>query len=256
MRYAADELIQTLSGPRGRLLLARERRELQSLLPQFTGYRFVQIGRWNGLQEWLSKALKADGGRVQYWVVDAQGGDGAQICGQAERLPIASQSVDAVFLPHSLEQAASSHQLLREVDRILCQHGQLVVLGFNPLSPWSLLRGLRRVLRRAPPGDGPAGRFYGAARVGDWLGLLDYEVRELRRFGSFWTGQGGRPRNSPWAARLLAPLAQAYVVYARKRVLPLTPARLRWRQPPKIGAVAMPEVRVSRASRAHLRLVK
>lgn len=255
MRYAADELIQTLSGPRGRLLLARERRELQSLLPQLTGYRFVQIGRWNGLHEWLGKALTGDGGRVQYWVVDASAGGGAHICGQAERLPIASQSVDAVFLPHSLEQAASSHQLLREVDRILCRHGQLIVLGFNPLNPWSLLQGLQRVLRHTPR-EGRTGRFYGAARVGDWLGLLDYEVQELRRFGSFWTGQGRRSLNSPWVARLLAPLSQGYVVYARKRVLPLTPARLRWRQPPKIGAIAMPEARVSRASRAHLRLVK
>ncbi|MGH8529533.1 MAG: class I SAM-dependent methyltransferase [Nevskiales bacterium] len=252
MRYAADELIQTLTGPRGRLLLARERRELQSLLPQLTGYRFVQIGCWNGLQEWLGKALQAEGGRVQYWTVAARAADGVHVCAEPERLPIASQSVDAVFLPHSLEQAASSHRLLREVDRILCPHGQLIVLGFNPLSPWSLARRLQQLLRRQLQ----ASRFYGAARVGDWLGLLDYEVQELRRFGSFWNGPGGRAVNSRWAERLTAPLAQAYVIFARKRVVPLTPARPRWRQLPKIGAVAMPEARVSRASRAHLRLVK
>ncbi len=245
--YAADDLTQALASPRGRLLLARERRELQSLLPQLTGYRFAQIGRWNGLQEWLSKALQADGGRVQYWVVDAQGG-GASIRGRPEQLPIASQSVDAVFLPHCLEQARSSHRLLREVDRILCPHGQLIVLGFNPLSPWSLAHRLQRVLRRQPL----TSRFYGPLRVGDWLGLLDFEVQELRRYGSLW----GRRLQSPWAARLTAPLAQAYVIFARKRVVPLTPARLRWRQPPKIGAIAMPEARVSRARGAHLRLVK
>lgn len=253
MRYAADELIHALTGPRGRLLLARERRELQNLLPQLTGYRFVQIGCWNGLQEWLGKALRADGGRVQYWTLDTQANNGVHVCGEPERLPIASQSVDAVFLPHSLEQTVSSHRLLREVDRILCPHGQLIVLGFNPLSPWSLTRRLQQMLRRQVQG----GRFYGAARVGDWLGLLDYEVQELRRFGSFWNDAGRRrPLNSPWVARLTAPLAQAYVIFARKRVVPLTPARPRWRQLPKIGAVAMPEARVSRTTRAHLRLVK
>ena len=89
------------------------------------------------------------------------------------------KGIDAVLLPHTLEYAHSPHNVLREADRILSDRGRLFVLGFNPWGGWILRQRLGFRNRAFPP----AGRFYGAGRLCDWLQLLDFEVMEVRRFG-------------------------------------------------------------------------
>lgn len=223
-------------------------RELAGLLPRLTGYRFVQIGRYGGLAGWMRETLCSEAGRTQFWLFDRVAGENVDARVEYARLPIASGSVDAVFLPHSLEEARLPQRLLREVDRILCPRGQLVILGLNPLSPRALVqrvRDLRRLPRRSS-------QWLAVQRISDWLGLLDYEVEEVRRYG------GLQPRRLPdhWLARILAPLAPAYVVFARKRVIPITPVRHRQRAVLRIGPVALPEARIAGPVRTHLRIVK
>ena len=55
---------------------------------------------------------------------------------KCHELPIATQSIDLVLLPHVLEFAEEPHAVLREVDRVMMPEGRLVIVGFNP---WSLL---------------------------------------------------------------------------------------------------------------------
>ena len=86
-------------------------------------------------------------------------------------LPIASNSVDLLLLPHALEFSVHPHQILREVARVLMPEAQVVISGFNPFSLW----GSRRVFHRG--GDFPwRGRFISLMRVKDWLALLGFEV--------------------------------------------------------------------------------
>ncbi len=86
-------------------------------------------------------------------------------------LPFASHSTDLIVLPHVLEFSADPHQILREVERILIPEGQVVIVGFNPLSLW----GLKRQLDRS--GDFPwNGRYLSLTRLADWLQLLGFEV--------------------------------------------------------------------------------
>lgn len=88
-----------------------------------------------------------------------------------EALPIATESLDLVALPHALEFSPHPHQLLRECERVLRPEGRLLVSGFNPLSLW----GLRRLLS-GRDGDYPwHGRFIHLSRIKDWLALLGFE---------------------------------------------------------------------------------
>jgi SAM-dependent methyltransferase len=98
-------------------------------------------------------------------------GEGRLHC-LAEQLPIASQSLDLVALPHMLEFSANPHQMLREVERVLRPEGRVLIAGFNPLSLW----GLRRSLARRPQVWPWQGRFIHLYRIKDWLALLGFEV--------------------------------------------------------------------------------
>jgi len=87
-------------------------------------------------------------------------------------LPIATQSIDLVLLPHILEFNAQPHQILREVERILMPEGQLIISGFNPFSLWGMARHLPG-FREALPGQR---KFISLLRIKDWLALLGFEV--------------------------------------------------------------------------------
>lgn len=87
-------------------------------------------------------------------------------------LPINSSSMDLVLLPHILEFNANSHQILREVHRILMPEGHVVISGFNPRSLW----GMHRYLRSAKNEFPWCGHFIALSRLKDWLKLLDFEI--------------------------------------------------------------------------------
>ena len=86
-------------------------------------------------------------------------------------LPIASNSIDLLLLPHALEFSEHPHQILREVQRVLMPEGHAVIACFNPWSLW----GLRRLFNRVR--DYPwSGRFINLPRLKDWLALLELEI--------------------------------------------------------------------------------
>lgn len=222
-----------LATPTGRLLLARERLQMRKVLPRFYGYRLLQIGAW----EFDGDVLEASATLCQ-WVLGANvttpsknnsdtsaaaGTHSIDVFFNGESLPIKSRSVDAVILPHSLELGTTSHQLLREVDRILCDHGHLAILGFNPYSPWALRQLLTRGFKHEPR----TRRYYSLGRVCDWLDLLDYELLSASRFGvgfPYLPAEGVDVANAGWW-RIPGAAAQAYAVVARKRVIARTHQR-------------------------------
>ena len=87
-------------------------------------------------------------------------------------LPIASNSVDLLLLPHVLEFSENPHQILREVQRVLMPEGHAVIASFNPWSLW----GLRRLFSRARDAYPWRGRFINLPRLKDWLALLEMEI--------------------------------------------------------------------------------
>lgn len=237
---------QWLETARGRLLLQHERRQLKAVMPSVLGYRMLQVGRW-GL------AADAAGGSaiLRHWIIDPGAGRGISARVDVCKLPVASRSVDAVLLPHSLEFTSHPHRLLREADRVLCDRGQIILFGFNPLSPSVLMRHIP--IRQ--PWYPAVQRLYSVGRTSDWLGLLDYEIEKTVYFGRGFPWLGNRksehPEMEPGAVSerfmsIMQGFSQAYLIFARKRVVPLTPARRRWEARPKLGPIAMPEARVPR----------
>ncbi len=230
-----------LESPRGRLLLLRERMQMRKVLPQLFGYRLLQIGAWDFDDDVLSASAT-----LCQWVFaqESQAVDQADCASQpdvvfdGESLPVSSRCVDAVILPHSLETGASPHRLLREVDRVLCDHGQLVILGFNPYSPWALRQRFGQWFKRMPR----TRRYYSLGRVCDWLDLLDYELLSASRFGvgfPYLPAEGIDIANAGlW--RLPGAGAQAYAVVARKRVMAMTQQRKQQRRT-SLAASGIPE---------------
>lgn len=209
-RYA---LALWVRAPRGRKLLKLEEEEVRRVLPEVFGRHVVQIGSWG-----LGDELLASSETLHRAVFGTVAELGAQALAEPERLPIQTKSVDAVLLPHTLEFVRSPHNVLREADRILSDRGRLMVLGFNPWGIWGLRQRLGLRYRAFPPDA----HFYGAGRLCDWLELLDFEITEVRRFGVGFPWAPSRSEGAPWnISSWLAPLAESYLVVAKKRVLPM-----------------------------------
>lgn len=211
--FSRQALESWLASARGRELLALECRELARVLPDIFGRHVLQVGSWGRGNELLQCAET-----LHHAVLGTVAEFGASALTETERLPIAAKTVDAVVLPHTLEFTGTPHNLLREANRILTDRGRLFVIGFNPWGAMGLRQRLGMRHRAFPPGA----RFYSVGRLCDWLELLDLEVTEVRRFGVGFPWSAPRSDGEAWSvASLTAPFAEAYIVGARKRVLPM-----------------------------------
>jgi len=228
------------AAPLGAGLLRAESDLLGEALEDVFGWELLQVGAWGGARE----LLRGSRTRRQTVVAPLELGQGADVIGRPSQLPVNSDSMDAVLLPHTLEFAADPYAIVREVDRVLTGEGQLLVLGFRPWSTW----GLRAKFSRSgfPPG---MRRVLSERRVRDWLVLLGYEVVAARHylFRSPWRG-GLSPNEGSgrYLRRGLNPLpASGYLLKARKRVYTLTPVRPRFRekQPAVLGGLVKPTTR-------------
>ena len=224
--------------PLGASVLALEKRVLQDALADVFGFELLQIGRWGGANE-LSASARTQHRR---WIAPDARGPGA-IRAEFHALPVATTSVEAVLLPHTLEHAPEPHELLREVERILVGEGHVLVCGFNPLGLWGLRHLLSR--RHFPP---VSTRLMSEGRTRDWLRLLGFEVVDARRylFALPWARHVREPAGllEERGSMIVPPLAGAYLIKARKRVRALTPIRPLWRRPVAVvGGIAEPTSR-------------
>lgn len=212
----------------GRSLMQSEQRAIAQILPNLFGYHLIQIGRPDDTDLLGSSRINHRA------IIDidpgaAAGGDCAAVC-LAEAMPLAADSTDVLLLPHVLEFVSDPHQVLREIERVLIGEGHAVITIFNPWSLWGLWR-LLLAWREEPPW---CGHFLSLARLKDWLNLLGFEITLVECL--FF-------RPPLRSERLLAQLAfleklghwcwpmfgAVHVVVAKKRVIPLTPARELWR---------------------------
>lgn len=218
------ELANWYTGGLGQSILSDLDAQLRPVLSGIFGYRGLQLGH-------LSDDFKP----MQYAgihrpvTLDPNGhGD---ICGNAMSLPVATQTMKLVVLPHTLDICEEPYQVLREVDRVLTDDGHVVIIGFNP---WSLM-GLRRAVVRWQRGSAPwNGHFYARHRLTEWLSVLNFKVSESRAFHLRPPINSLRVQSRLSRIESLQPwfggLGSAYVLYAQKQTLPLTPARGVWRR--------------------------
>lgn len=148
--------------PLGQYLLAQELEHFDRQINDIFGFNACQIG----MPEF--DLLRASRIPYRFSLAPEQP---AGLLAEFHYLPLESQSVDLVVLPHVLEFTLHAHQILREVERVLLPEGQLLVSAFNPAS----LIGLRRFFgdRGGYPWHGD---FISLARIKDWLALLGFEI--------------------------------------------------------------------------------
>jgi SAM-dependent methyltransferase len=151
----------------GRYAMAREQAWFDEASVDLFGFNAMQFGHCG------VDTLRAN--RMPFRFCAA--GEGGALACLPELLPIASQSLDLVTLPHALEFSANPHALLREVDRVLRPEGRLLISGFNPLSLW----GTRRLMSRSGVGWPWNGHFIHLNRLKDWLSLLSFEIAAGRQ---------------------------------------------------------------------------
>src|SRR5258706_13674311 len=149
--------------PQGAYVLGWELAQFDSAVDDVFGFRAVQVGlpevdflRQNRINFHFSVALEP----------------GAVVPADPLQLPLASQSVDLVALPHVLESHPNPHEVLREAERVLMPEGQVVISGFNTASLWRA-RQLFTWRARDVPWDA---RFIGLLRLRDWLRVLGFEL--------------------------------------------------------------------------------
>ncbi|MBK1719394.1 class I SAM-dependent methyltransferase [Thiocystis violacea] len=196
---------------------------VQRLLANTFGYYLVQVGASDGFREALASS------RIRHRILlpgepfDGRGQSG--IVGLPTALPLASDSIDALLLPHTLDDSDHPRAVLGEAERVLIPEGRLVIVGFNALSLWGLARLWWPARRRLPW----RARFRLASQVEHWLSDLgfDIEAREYALFCPPW-GSPLRPRCVSLDAlgrRFWPMLGGIYVIRAVKRVATLTPLR-------------------------------
>ena len=203
-------------------MLDWELAQFDSAVDDVFGFRAVQIGlpevdflRQNRIPYRFTLALEP----------------GAALAADPLQLPLASQSVDLVVLPHVLEGHPNPHDVLREVERVLMPEGQVVISGFNTASLWRV-RQLFASRHNGAPWDA---KFIGLLRLREWLRLLGFELN-----GGMFGCYAPPFRQSRWLERFAFmekagarwwPIAGGiYVVRAVKRVQGMRLVTPAWRQ--------------------------
>ncbi|SFR46124.1 Methyltransferase domain-containing protein [Marinobacter daqiaonensis] len=213
--------------PLGQALLMDQKACVSTQVAELGGARQLHIGLSHRLP------LAADTDFTQhilatpYWRPDLP--PGVVVC-DPDELPFPSDSVDLVILHHSADFSAWPHQVLRESVRVLRGGGQLLVLGFNPVSSW----GLRRLISRQRQGPW-GGRFILRSRMEDWLSLLDCSLEQR---GSYFfrlpvQSEAFLERRSPLeyaGTQGLLPVGAYYCIRATKRVCSPIARRRAWRR--------------------------
>ncbi len=204
--------------PRGKLLQELEADYLRRSITVSCQQIVLQIGGLGWENEFVDCTLYQ-----RYTVLDAKklGHETARkIQAKAHHLPLQSESVDMVILPHLLEFDAQRFQSIREVERVLKPEGLLVLLNFNPWSLWVRYQ----YLWDKKMADSWTGHFISRSRMLDWLKLLNFEVTGVSEFSldSVHSTQGKSITNRH------STFASAYAIKAIKRryqLIPLTPVK-------------------------------
>ncbi|MDH5190682.1 MAG: class I SAM-dependent methyltransferase [Gammaproteobacteria bacterium] len=215
----------------GKTLQAVEREQLDEILSDMFGYFLVQVGYPHNDNLFASSRV------ATRFIIDIDDGekDALSMRATAEELPIATDSIDVLLLPHTMEFVDDPHQVLREADRVLIPEGHIVILGFNPWGLWGLWRQILCRLGHPPW----CGRFYRVTRLKDWLSLLGFETTEVRKFFH------RPPVKSDGLLRKLGFMEKlgrifwpwfsgVYILVAKKRVTTLIPTRSKLLRPDQL----------------------
>jgi len=205
----------------GEHLIGLEQRLVDQILPRLYGFHLMQLGISSQTPLYANSMIR------HRFSIAAQSGDGnVSAISELEQLPIESDSLDVMLVHHALEYSDRPHQLLREAARVVVPHGNLIVIGFNPLS----LFGLRQLASSRFGGPIWQGQLFSAHRVADWLRLLDFGIDSIQFSGHSLPVQNPSildrlGRVDELGLKWGLPGGASWMIHACKQVSPLTPVK-------------------------------
>lgn len=213
-------LFSCYQSPRGKLLQALEVDYLKRSIMVGCKQIILQIGGLGWENEFIDCSLYQ-----RFTIIDMFGEgwqEASKIKARAFSLPIQTNSIDLIILPHILEFDAHRFQTMREVERVLKPEGDLIVLSLNP---WSLWLRSQYLWDKKLADSWWQGHFISRSRLLDWLKLLNFEVKTTAEFDidSFKLNIGTFKLNKNTL------FASAYAIKAVKRrytLIPLAPATM------------------------------
>ena len=243
---AANDMAVWLTSAPGALLLEQEIQIASRLLLNLFGYHLVVVG-----SEAYAPVIQAS--RILHAAMivppPTQGCPVAiseagprPLVANPDSLPLVSDSVDVVVLPHGLEFTENPHAALREAERVLVGEGHLILTAFNPVGAMGLWRTCLRGRRGAPW----SGHFFSNTRVKDWLALLGFDVLMTQAAMFRPPFQNARLLEKlailePIGSRMWPYLGATSVILAKKRITTATPIRPRWRRSRRLVSVGIAE---------------
>jgi len=213
-----DFLFACYQTPRGKLLKELEAGYLQKSITVSCQQIILQIGGLGWESEFIDCSLYKN-----YTILDAKslGCDQTRkVRAKAYNLPLQSDSIDMIIIPHLLEFDTHRFQTMREVERVLKPEGLLIILNFNPWSIWVRYQ----YLWDKKLADSWRGHFISRFRILDWLKLLNFEVAVSSEFNL----DSINSRHGKFIAYGHSLFSTAYAVKAIKRrynIIPLSPVK-------------------------------
>lgn len=162
--------------PKGKLLQQAEANFIRRSITVSCKQIVLQIGGLGWEQNFIDCSLYEN-----FIILDANalGCENAnKIQAKAYSLPLQSDSIDLILLPHMLEFDAHRFRTMREIERVLKPEGHLIIVNFNPWSFWVRYQ----YLTNKKISDSWTGHFIAKRRVMDWLKLLNFETKSESEF--------------------------------------------------------------------------
>jgi len=206
--------------PQGKLLQILEKQYLKRAITVSCKQAILQIGSLGWESGFIDCSLYQ-----RYSVVDSKGNgsvEAVKIQARSFRLPIQSETIDLVLVPHLIEFDANRFQTMREIERVLKPGGDVIIFNFNPLNIWVRMH----FLWNKKMSDSWRGYFISRSRVADWLKLLNFEIKSTSEF----TLDSIHTTHEKFKWGKTTYLSMAYAVRAVKRqftLIPLTPVKVK-----------------------------
>lgn len=138
----------------GQYIVQQETNNLSTILAAGFGSNILIIGEPNfcvitsGVEQQYKNLIKFN----IHPVIDASNQLKNTICISArqDKLPIGSDSMDIVILPHALEMLDNSYEIITESYRVLKPGGKIIVIGFKPYGIWYIWKIIASIFKVAP----------------------------------------------------------------------------------------------------------
>jgi SAM-dependent methyltransferase len=228
----------------GSAILAVEQRLLNRSLTDCFGYYLLQLGIDSELDLFgdcrVQRCFKA-GPTAPRPKRDAADSRTHFVRCDFGELPFECDSIDVIVVHHVLEFATNPHAVLRELHRVLVPRGRIVLIGFNPWSPF----GARMIAGRLRGNSIWRNHLLSAPRMNDWLQLLGFETERIDYgFNRLPLHRAAHWPNAASESNILSrrwPLGGVYAITAIKEVAKFIPLKPTWAKPRAVLTPLVPK---------------